>query len=46
MIYGGFINIARILAIALIGRLHGIRRYDPNTYAEFDISELPPGEVV
>ena len=46
MIYAGFINMARVFAIACIGRLHGIRRYDPDTYAEFDISELPPGEVV
>ena len=44
--YGGMLNIARLYAIGVIGRLNGWTRYDRNTYMEVDISSLPPGEVL
>lgn len=44
--YGGMLNIARLYAIGVIGRLNGWTRYDRNTYMEVDISALPPGEVL
>jgi len=46
MIYAGLFSVIRVFVVALLGRLHGIRRYDRDTYGEFDISELPPGEVI
>ena len=42
----GVIAGARILALGIIGRLSGWKRYDPDTYMEVDISDLPPGEVM
>lgn len=40
------LNVARLFAIGVIGRLNGWTRYDRNTYMEVDISELPPSEVL
>jgi ubiquinol-cytochrome c reductase iron-sulfur subunit len=42
----GVIAGVRILALGIIGRLSGWKRYDPDTYMEVDISDLPPGEVM
>ena len=42
----GIIAGARLLALGVIGRLSGWKRYDPDTYMEVDISDLPPGEVM
>ena len=44
--YAALANLARLYAVALIGRLNGWTRYDRNTYMEVDISELPPTEVL
>jgi len=44
--YGGLLNLARLYAIGVIGRLNGWTRYDRNTYMEVDISSLPPAEVL
>jgi len=44
--WGSVIAIARIYVVGIIGRLNGWKRYDKDTYMEFDVSILPPGEVV
>ena len=44
--YAALANLARLYAVAVIGRLNGWTRYDRNTYMEVDISELPPMEVL
>ena len=36
----------RLIALGVIGRLTGWKRYDRDTYMEVDISNLPPGEVI
>ena len=46
MLYGGLISYGRLFAVAIIGRLNGWTRYDRDTYAEFDVGELPPGEIL
>lgn len=43
VLFGGWLNIARLFAIGVIGRLNGMTRYHRNTYMEVDISDLPPG---
>lgn len=43
---GGALAVGRLLALAVIGRLSGWKRYDRDTYMEVDISSLPPGEVM
>ena len=43
---GGVLAIGRVLALGIIGRLSGWKRYDRDTYLEVDIGELPPGEVM
>jgi ubiquinol-cytochrome c reductase iron-sulfur subunit len=40
--YAAMANLARLYAVAIIGRLNGWTRYDRNTYLEVDISEIPP----
>lgn len=44
--YGGMISLARLFAIATVGRLSGWKRYDKDTYMEVDISDLPSGETM
>lgn len=44
--YGGMLSFARLLAVGVIGRLNGWKRYDRDTYLEMDIGDLPPGEVM
>jgi len=46
MFWGAIIATARIYIVGMIGRLNGWTRYDKDTYMEFDVSILPPGEVV
>lgn len=41
--YAGLLNLARLYAVGVIGRLNGWTRYDRNTYLEVDIGDLPPG---
>ena len=36
----------RVFAAGAIGRLNGWTRYDRDTYMEYDIGDLPPGEVM
>lgn len=43
---GSTVAIARLLALGVIGRLNGWTRYDRDTYMEYDIGDLPPGEVM
>ena len=43
---GGLLAVGRLMALAVIGRLSGWKRYDRDTYMEVDISLLPPGEVM
>lgn len=42
----GVVSLARVLAVGVIGRLSGWKRYDRDTYLEVDIGALPPGEVI
>jgi len=44
--YAGLLNLARIYAVGVVGRLNGWKRYDKDTYLEMDVGELPPGEVM
>jgi len=44
--YGGLLSMARMYAMAFIGRLNGWTRYDRDTYMELDVGDIPPGEVV
>ncbi len=44
--WGGVAAFARLLALGVIGRLVGWKRYDRDTYLEVDISAVPPGEVI
>lgn len=44
--YGGLLSLARMYAMAVIGRLNGWKRYDRDTYMEADVGEIPPGEVI
>jgi len=46
MFWGGVISLARLYAVALVGRLNGWKRYDRDSYMEFDVGELPPGEII
>lgn len=46
ILFGGWLNIARLFVIGAIGRMNGWTRYHRNTYMEVDISDLPPGEVL
>ena len=46
VLFGGWLNLARMFVIGIVGRLNGWTRYHRNTYMECDISELPPGEVL
>lgn len=34
--YGGLLSFARLLAIGVIGRLNGWKRYDRDTYLEIE----------
>lgn len=43
---GGILAGARLVALGVIGRLSGWKRYDRDTYLEMDVSHLPPGEVM
>jgi len=43
---GGSLAFVRIFAMGIIGRLNGWTRYDRDTYMEYDIGNLPPGEVM
>lgn len=43
---GGVVAMARLFALGIIGRLCGWTRYDRDTYMEYDVGALPPGEVV
>ena len=42
--YGAMLSYARIFALTAIQRISGWTRYDRDTYAEFDISSIPPGK--
>lgn len=44
--WGGVVAFARLMALGVIGRLVGWKRYDRDTYLEVDISAVPPGEVI
>lgn len=46
LFFGGMLAVARLSALMIIGRLTGWKRYDRETYMEFDIAALPPGEVI
>ena len=43
LFWGGVISLARVYAAGFIGRLNQWTRYDRDTYMEFDVGELPPG---
>jgi hypothetical protein len=43
MFWGGAISMARLYVVAIVGRLNGWKRYDRDSYMEFDVGELPPG---
>lgn len=43
LFYGALLSYGRVYALAVIGRLSGWKRYDQDTYTEFDIGEVPPG---
>jgi ubiquinol-cytochrome c reductase iron-sulfur subunit len=43
---GGIISLGRLYAVAVIGKLNGWTRYDRDTYMEFDVGSLPPGEII
>ena len=43
---GGVMAFSRMMAMGVIGRLNGWTRYDRDTYMEYDIGDLPPGEVM
>lgn len=45
LFYGALMSYARVYALGVIGRLNGWKRYDRDTYAEFDIGEVPPGKL-
>lgn len=45
LFYGSVLAAGRVLALGVIGRLVGWTRYDRDTYMEYDIGALPPGEV-
>lgn len=44
--YAGLLSAARLMAVGVVGRLNQWKRYDPDTYMEMDIGDLPPGEVI
>ena len=44
--WGGIFAVGRIVALGVIGRMVGWKRYDRDTYLEVDISAVPPGEVI
>jgi len=44
--FGGVVSIARLYVVALVGKLNGWTRYDRDTYMEFDVGALPPGEII
>lgn len=46
LFYGALMSYARVYALGVIGRLNGWKRYDRDTYAEFDIGEVPPGKLL
>lgn len=46
LFYGGMLSYARLYAIGVMGRFTGWTRYDKDTYAEFDVGEVPPGECI
>jgi hypothetical protein len=43
LLYGCLLSYGRLAAYAFMCRLSGWTRYDRDTYAEFDIGDLPPG---
>ena len=43
---GGLLSFARVITMGFIGRLNGWTRYHRDTYQEYDIADLPPGEVM
>jgi len=43
---GGIISLGRLYVVGLVGRLNGWTRYDRDTYMEFDVGALPPGEII
>ena len=44
--YGALLSYARIFAMTAVQRISGWTRYDRDTYAEFDISAIPPGTIL
>jgi len=44
--WGSIAAVGRLVALGVIGRLVGWKRYDRDTYLEVDISSVPPGEVI
>lgn len=44
LLFGALFSYARLYAMAVIGRLSGWTRYDRDTYAQFDVGDLPPGK--
>jgi len=44
--WGSVAVMGRLLALGVIGRMVGWKRYDRDTYLEVDISAVPPGEVI
>jgi ubiquinol-cytochrome c reductase iron-sulfur subunit len=43
---GGVLSLSRMMAMGIIGRLNGWKAYDRDTYMEYDIGNLPPGETM
>ena len=43
---GGILAFSRMMAMGVMGRLNGWTRYDRDTYMEYDVGDLPPGEVM
>lgn len=46
MAWGMVAAFGRLVALGVIGRLCGWKRYDRDSYLEIDISSVPPGEVI
>ena len=43
---GGLLAFVRMMTLGVIGRLNGWKRYDRDTYMEYDVGDLPAGEVM
>lgn len=46
IVWGSGAAFARLYALWALNRFIGWKRYDPDTYLEVDIGDLPPGEVI